>query len=243
MEGLGISVLLPVISETSSLKMTVEMLEEDSAGDIVEYLFLTAPRTLAASKRICQWFIESTPKRFSLHEQTLPGLGGAIREGFKLVRGTYVLVMASDLETNSRVVPLMIRAVRQGRWDLVSASRWAPAGGLVGYPLVKYVCNWVFQRIFASLYGVDLTDMTYGFRLMRTEMVHQIRWEERFHPFLFETLVKPLRLGYRVTEVPAMWQPRVEGRSSGSLWWSLRYVWMGLKVRFAARSSLLENVS
>ena len=35
-----------------------------------------------------------------VHQQKLPFLGGAIREAFDLARGSHVILMASDLETD-----------------------------------------------------------------------------------------------------------------------------------------------
>ena len=64
---------------------------------------------------------------------------------------------------------------------------------------------------------MSLTDLTYGFRLYRTAVLQGIVWQELKHSFLFEALVKPLRLGCRVTEVPAAWEPRREGMSHNML--------------------------
>ena len=55
------------------------------------------------------------------------------------------------------------------------------------------------------MYGTHLTDMTYAYRIMPTQLVQSIRWEELRHPFFFETMIKPLRLGVPVVEIPAVW--------------------------------------
>jgi hypothetical protein len=84
---------------------------------------------------------------------------------------------------------------------VINASRWA-GGGFEGYSKVKLLANWVFQKIFAVLYGVALTDMTFGYRILPTYLTKTMNWEESRHPFVLETIVKALRLGVRAVEVP-----------------------------------------
>ena len=139
-------------------------------------------------------------------------------------------MMASDLETDPGVVRRMIEEMDRGAWDIVAASRWLTGTGFSGYGLVKRTCNFIFQKLFAALYRVSLTDLTYGFRLYRTAVLQGIVWEELTHSFLFEALVKPLRLGCRVTEVPAVWEPRREGVSHNMLSAYADYFRIGLTV-------------
>jgi hypothetical protein len=101
------------------------------------------------------------------------------------------------------------------------------------------VCNWVFQRLFSLLYLTHLTDMTFGFRILPTTLVRSIQWEELRHAFNLESLIKPLRLGVPVTEIPAAWHPRTEGESQNPFARNFEYFRIGLKVRFAPRQTLL----
>jgi hypothetical protein len=102
------------------------------------------------------------------------------------------------------------------------------------------ILNWVFQRFFALLYGVRLTDMTFAYRIFPTKLVQSIHWEELRHAFLFETLVKPLRLGVEVIEVPSGWKVRSEGKSQNTFLLNFIYFRTGLRTRFASRQSILK---
>jgi hypothetical protein len=70
--------------------------------------------------------------------------------------------------------------------------------------------------------------------------VQSIRWEELRHAFLFETLVKPLRLGIHVIEIPCGWKARIEGKSWNSFFLNFVYFRTGLRTRFASRKSILK---
>jgi hypothetical protein len=178
-----------------------------------------------------------------VHHQTLPFLGGAVREAFDLARGSHVIMMASDLETDPGIVGAMIAEEDKNPSGIVTASRWIEGGAFEGYSKIKLVCNWVFQRAFSILYCTHLTDMTYAYRIFPTKLVQAIRWEELRHPFLFETVTKPLRLGVPVVEIAAVWAARKEGESQNTFFRNFEYFRTGLKTRFCSKAGLLRSKS
>jgi hypothetical protein len=147
--------------------------------------------------------------------------------------------MGSDLETNPNEVPALIAAVRKNPSAVVSTSRWISGGGFHGYSRTKLICNWIFQRFFSLLYLTRLSDMTFGFRILPAELVRAIQWEELRHPFNLECIVKPLRLGVPVSEIPTTWNARIEGDSQNPIFRNFEYFRIGFKVRFASKKSLL----
>jgi hypothetical protein len=71
--------------------------------------------------------------------------------------------------------------------------------------------------------------------------VRSIRWEELKHPFLFETIVKPLRLGVEVVEVPSTWRVRTEGVSHNTFLTNFFYFRIGLRTLFMPRRKILKE--
>jgi hypothetical protein len=242
----SVTVILPVIAETVSLEKTVAVILDESPEWLREIILVVCERTSQASLAVIAELVRRHPDMMVVHRQTLPFLGGAIRDAFTLARGSHVLMMASDLETDPADVKVLIEAARRRPDAVITASRWRAAGGFHGYGRLKLAANWAFQRLFALIYATDLTDLTFGYRLFPTALVQAIAWQELRHAFLFETLVKPLRLGVPVIEVPSRWTARTEGRSSNSFARNVCYLRTGLAVRFADRASLLrlapENV-
>ena len=138
-------------------------------------------------------------------------------------------------------VGTLIAEAEKNPSGIVAASRWIKGGAFHGYSKVKLICNWIFQHFFSFLYGTRLSDMTYGYRILPTRLVQAIRWEELRHPFYLETVVKPLRLGVPVTEIPSVWYARIEGESQTSFFRSFAYFRIGLKTRFASKRSILKS--
>jgi glycosyltransferase involved in cell wall biosynthesis len=237
------TVLLPVMNETTSLRQTVEIILRDAKEHIRELLILVCQRTTPEAMAVVAELQLELGDLVVVHSQRLPFLGGALREGFDLARGSHVIMMASDLETNPNDVGAMIAAAMKDPAGIVATSRWIRGGKFHGYSWIKLLCNWIFQHFFSCLYGTHLTDMTYGYRILPTKLVQAIEWEELRHPFNLETVVKPLRLGVTVTEIPSVWHPRVEGESQNPFFRNFAYFRIGLKTRFARKDKILKPAS
>lgn len=237
------SVILPVINETHSLLKTVEIIEHDCTHDVREYLIIVCNKTTPESIKICEQLRDKEPERFILHYQTLPFLGGAVREAFALARGSHFIMMATDLETDPSDVKLLIAMATEKPNAVITASRWLKGGDFSGYNPLKLIFNFIFQKFFSIIYATHLSDMTYGYRILPTQLVKSIAWEELRHPFLFETLVKPLRLGVPVYEIPSKWAARVEGESQNTFMRNFAYFKTGLRVRCCSKDKILKPVT
>lgn len=236
----SVSVLLPVMDETFSLIQTIEQIIVDADHWIAQFVIVVCDRTTPEAMAAVEECKTRFGERVIVHTQSLPFLGGALREAFEVATGSHVLLMASDLETDPRLVAGMIEAERRDPNGVVTMTRWVKGGGFSGYSPVKLVLNWIFQRIFVAMYQAKLTDMTFAYRLMPTRLVKAIDWQELRHPFLLETIIKPLRLGVSVTELPAAWDVRKEGVSHNPFSQNFVYFRTGLKTRFASRQSMLR---
>lgn len=227
-----VSFIVTVLNETESLRETVDAIFALAADDVQEVLLVIAPHTTAASRNVIGELADKYGACIRVYEQRLPFLGGALQEGFAEARGDFILLMSSDLETDPTVAPRLIEVMKTGDWDIVATSRWLKGGGFRGYNPLKLVLNYVFQKLFRVLYRTDLTDLTFGYRLYRRSILEGIIWEELRHPFLLECLLKPLRRGARVTEVPCPWRSRDEGESANTLLQTFQYVRTAVKTRF-----------
>jgi hypothetical protein len=234
------TIVLPVMNETTSLEETVQVILRDVKDRTKEILIVVCGRTTPEAMATVNRLSESLGGIVRVHCQRLPFLGGAMRESFDLASGSHVVMMASDLETDPNTLKAMIANSEARPSAIVTASRWRAGGGFQGYSKVKLICNWVFQKFFSVLYGVRLSDMTFAYRIFPTKLVQSIHWEELRHAFLFETLVKPLRLGVEVIEIPSGWKARTEGQSQNTFLLNFVYFRTGLKTRFAGRQSILK---
>ena len=83
--------------------------------------------------------------------------------------------------------------------------------------------------------------MTYGFRVFPTKLVNQIKWEELRHPFLFESILKPIRLQIPVIEIPSKWNARDNGESQNTFYRNFYYFKTGFKILMMKQSHILKG--
>ncbi len=238
------AIIITAIDETWSLKQTVECVLAENADDIAEIAIAIAPRTTQGCRAAIDEMVARNPELVRcLEQRELPGVGGALRECSATIDAPWTIFMSADLETPPESVKFMIQRAKAGDIDIVATSRWIKGGAFGDYNRVKLVCNWLFQKFFSLLYFTRLTDMTYGFRAYRTNILKHCRWHETGMAFFMESICKPLRLGLHVAEVPVRWQKRQEGVSHIKAYDFLRYFRVGLAVRFSAKRGFAPQSS
>jgi glycosyltransferase involved in cell wall biosynthesis len=77
-----VSFVVTVLNETDSLRETVDTIFTLAADHVQEVLIVIAPHTTAASRTVIRALADRYGGQIRVHEQRLPFLGGALREGF-----------------------------------------------------------------------------------------------------------------------------------------------------------------
>ncbi len=153
---------------------------------------------------------------FVLHRPGKLGLGTAYRAGFHfaLAHGfAGVITMDADFSHHPRYVPDLI--AQMDRYDLVIGSRYV-AGGDVRYPFhrrwLSRAANWIAR----TTLKLQPRDCTAGFRLYRAEVLRAVPIDTIFsngYSFLLEMVALVQGYGFRIGEVPIIFEDRVRGRS------------------------------
>jgi glycosyltransferase involved in cell wall biosynthesis len=156
------SVVLPVINEVRLLYQTIDTIFEYAGESIREVIIIVCHKTTAESLSACKELGERYAGQIRVIRQRLPFLGGALQEGIPAARGSHVIVMFSDGESDPRSVGDLISEARKNPEAIISASRWLKGNSFEGYPAVKTLLNYLFQKAFSLLYWKNITDFTFG---------------------------------------------------------------------------------
>jgi len=166
--------------------------------------------------------------------QRSEGLGGALVEGLKAVKGDVVITMDADLSHDPKYIPSFVKRASE-TFDIVIGSRRMPGGGVVGWSwrrkLISFGGNFVGRRIA----GVNISDLTSGYRLYRREVLEGIGLDEiksAGYSFQLEILARSIKKGFRVGAVPIVFRDRREGRSKLSKRQWLDFFITALRIRF-----------
>jgi dolichol-phosphate mannosyltransferase len=142
--------------------------------------------------------------------QTLPGYGGALREGLAAAAGTFILTLDADLSHDPDFILKLWRS--RERAEVVIASRYVK-GGVAYMPRHRLILSRVLNAFFARGLGLPVRDLSSGFRLYRAVAVQQLDLEGTNFEVLEEILVKIHAEGWRIMEIPFTYYPRERGSS------------------------------
>lgn len=237
-QQMRISVLLPVYSETDLLTESVARLRKRLGADLGEIIVIFHPKSSPECVAVCERLAAEDASVRLLRQGPNSGIGWAYREAIPHITGTHTLIMSSDLETDPDDAGRLAAKARETGADVVCASRWLPGGGFEGYSPLKLVLNYGYNWIFRTLYGIRIHDITFGYKLVRTEVLRAIRWECGRHQFCAELLLKPVRLGRTAVEIPTHWVKRTAGESRNNLWRDLRFATTALRIRVQPLDSM-----
>jgi len=144
-------------------------------------------------------------KRQSVH--------GAVMTGFEFSDAPAVISYMADDDYNAGLIDRMAGMFWQGN-EIVCASRFIHGGSMVGCPQPKSTSVRFASFSLHHLAGLPIHDATNAFRLFSRRLLQQVRIEStRGFSYSLELLAKCHRLGWKMEEIPAMWQKRRIGKS------------------------------
>jgi len=145
------------------------------------------------------------------------GLGTAHIAGFHRAlagEADHIITLDADFSHRPHYIPKLLRAARC--YDVVIGSRYVPGGGArfctANRRLLSRGAN-AFARI---ALGLEANDCTAGFRCYRRAVLEAVDLDGIFsdgYSFLIELLYRCQRLGFRVGEVPIVFENRQCGAS------------------------------
>lgn len=234
-----VSVLMPVYSETELLKQSVIRLKASLGEALHEIIIVVSPKSIPECLELCHRLPQEDPLVRTFVQSDRPGIGWAYREAIPHITGTHGLIISSDLETDPDDAGRLVDAAEKTGADIVCASRWLRGGGFSGYDPLKFVLNYGYNLIFRTLYWMPIHDITFGYKLVKAEVLRRVRWQYGRHEFCAELLLKPARLGYRAVEVPTKWVKRPEGASKNTFVRNFKFASAAIAILLAPKRTLI----
>ena len=209
-ETVDLSVLIPALHEGENLAILLPQLNAILDRLHVRYEILLLTRNADDLTREA-----AVNHGAQIVEQAEPGYGGALVTGFARASGTYLLTMDADLSHPPAFVERLWNEREAA--DLTVASRYVP-GGHANMGIYRYTLSRILNALFSRGLDVPIRDMSSGFRLYRSAMLREQHITSRDFDVLQQILVQAFAEGWRVREVPFVYEPREHGTSSARVW-------------------------
>jgi dolichol-phosphate mannosyltransferase len=150
------------------------------------------------------------------------GLGTAYIHGFRwaVARGyQYIFEMDADFSHNPNDLPRLYEACSTGGADVAVGSRYVKGGGLVNWPRNRIALSKGASLYTRLILWMPVNDPTAGFVCYKRKVLESIDLDEiHFVGYAFQIEMKfaAWKLGFRIKEVPIIFQDRTCGDSKMS---------------------------
>lgn len=214
----SIRVVLPTFNEADNLEPIVAaILDSAPEGTGILVVDDSSPD---GTGEIADRLAAADPRVRVMHRTAKEGLGPAYVAGFGrvLAEGAELIVqMDADFSHDPADIPRLIAAAAEA--DLVLGSRYVPGGGVGDWGTArKAISRWGSN--YARLWlGLEVRDLTGGFKCYRREVLEAIRLGSvgaLGYAFQVETTYRSSLAGFRILEVPIVFNDRRVGESKMS---------------------------
>lgn len=210
-------VIIPTYNEAENVE---PMTEAVLSQPLDLHILIIDDNSPDGTGQIADRLSQQHPTVHVIHRPGKLGLGTAYVTGFKwaIEQGyDYVLEMDCDFSHDPNYLPALINKIKH--CDVVIGSRYTAGGGTVNWGLVRKLTS-AGGNLFARLVlGLKARDCTAGFKCYRSHVLQAIPWHEvnlQGYAFQVATIYYSQRLGYRIREIPIIFEDRRVGQSKMS---------------------------
>jgi dolichol-phosphate mannosyltransferase len=209
--------VIPTFNEADNLAWIVGRLR-DAQPDVD--VLVVDDNSPDGTGKVAEELAAADPAVNVVHRTEKGGLGAAYKHGFRVALDDgYDVIgeMDADGSHQPEQLHLLLDALRDA--DLVIGSRWVPGGSVANWPRRREALSRGGNLYVRLLLGVQVRDATAGFRVFRRTALDSIdvdAVESSGYVFQTDMVVRCLRAGLRVREVPIEFVERVRGDSKMS---------------------------
>ena len=210
----AVSVVIPSHNEEMNIGPLVERIL-DLYGEYIHEIIPVNDGSTDRTGEVIMALAAKHDRVKPLHRTPPNGVGLAIADGLAAASGQYVLMMDCDFQHLLPEFRDLLDGAAEG-YDVVIGSRFSRHSVLLNYPFMKILANRAFHAIAVVLFGRRIRDVTNNLKIMRREVVQDLRLRQRGFAVNAETGLQPIVLGYSVKQVPISWINRTPGMGVSS---------------------------
>jgi glycosyltransferase involved in cell wall biosynthesis len=223
---IGVSLVIPAMNEERNIAWVLERVPP-CVGEVI-LVDNSVDDTVAVSRAI--------RPDIRVIGQERPGKGNALRAGFAAARGDVIVMIDADCSMDPAEIDSYLDLLDSG-YDLVKGSRFMEGGGTDDMDRLRRWGNGALRELVNGLYGSQFTDLCYGYSAFRRESLPRLALTAEGFEIETEIVVRAVKSGLRIGEVPSYEAPRAHGESNLNTWRDGRRVLRTLlRHRFARRA-------
>jgi dolichol-phosphate mannosyltransferase len=199
----SVSVVVPCHNEAMNIPRLVHALTA-TYDKYIHEIVLVNDNSEDDTAHVVRGLAELDPRVKLVDRLPPPGVGRALRDGYRATTGRYILSMDCDFEM---LVPEL-----QDLFDVIAAghegaigSRFSHQSVLLNYPASKLLGNRAFHLIIRLVLRRKVRDISNNLKLYRADILREMTITQDGFAANAETGLRPLLEGRDVVEVPIAW--------------------------------------
>ena len=225
-----LSVVVPVYNERNTLVEIIRRMRSVELPDSIDReIIIIDDGSDDGTRDVLKQLGDSTV-RVVMHPHNR-GKGAAVRTGFQVATGDYVLVQDADLEYDPEDWPRMLAPVLSGKARVVYGSRFT--GERRNMLFFHWVGNRFLSLVTNVLYNTTLSDMETCYKLVDRALLDAMKLDADRFDIEPEITAKLLKRGVRIYEVPISYTGREVDEGKKITWADgFSALWTLVKYRF-----------
>lgn len=210
-----VAVIIPTYNERENLP---PLAGEILALEQVDHLIVVDDNSPDGTGELADELAKRDPRVVVVHRPGKQGLGRAYVAGFRRAMelgADVIITMDADFSHHPRYIPAMLEKLTMP-CDIVIGSRYVPGGGTRHWGLDRQFLSAGANMVARLSLGLRAHDCTAGFRAYRRHVLESIPLDNirsNGYSFLVEMLYRCQQAGFRVGEVPIIFEDRQRGQS------------------------------
>jgi len=223
-----VSIIIPLYNEANNI---AEIIKRVDSTRVNKEIIIIDDGSIDGSRDILRTLQAKSPSLILIFHNKNQGKGAAIHTGLSHATGDLVLIQDADLEYDPNDYEYLLAPFQNLDANVVYGSR-----NLRDNPRVSLAFYWggVWLSLYTNLlYGSNLTDITTGYKVFRTDLIRDIDLQGNGFEFCAEVTAKILRCHIPIIEVPISYVPRSWDEGKKINWFDgLIALWYLTKLRF-----------